>query len=571
MIELSVEESMSYMRRRISCFSITLAALSISISSTAAAFAHNTVGDFVKYFNPLPQKNYLNESQDRRITKGKFKAADSTSVATAQNPEQGIFAILPPDKFTQAELADRLLSDQRVAGLSVLVPWKTFEPTEEKYNWADLDALLALCQKHNKTVILRVSTCGVDLPADGAKDKIASDTPEWVFANGAKSVKYNDKNKTAHLMPVFWDQTYLAAFSNFIGELGSRYDKNILMQSVGITGGGFSGGTSILPTSLESKNVAKDENNETGFNSAEALDNYLRKDHALTQKKIVDHWKYVADIFPQAFPNTRLNFAINPTTPNRAGEDALDEISDYLVFRYGEHIYITRQNIEDGRHSFDDYRVQLKFRADTYAGVELAPSFSPVDLSRLSKAALDDGISFVEIPVELLDNQDATVKQSLEKLAHHLGYHLVSQTAKIPAELMQGDQLKADFSFLNIGDTSPKRPVRELDKDVASSYKVMIELKDSSGKMVAKILHTPSKKTELWKSGENISWQQSLKMPELAPGEYEASASIYDPNSDKKLNIIDARETGKQVAGVDLALGKLRIVAPSSASKTLSN
>ncbi|MHA0110833.1 hypothetical protein ACXYUI_27320, partial [Klebsiella pneumoniae] len=93
------------------------------------------------------------------------------------------------------------------------------------------------------TAIVRVATCGVDLPAE--ESKAISDTPSWVYENGAKSVKYLDKNNKAHLMPIFWDQTYLAAFSNFINEMGSRYDKNALIQSVGITGGGFLGGTSV--------------------------------------------------------------------------------------------------------------------------------------------------------------------------------------------------------------------------------------------------------------------------------------------------------------------------------------
>src|SRR5262249_18297179 len=153
------------------------------------------------------------------------------------------------------------------------------------------------------------------------------------------------------------------------------------------------------------------------------------------QKQIVDHWKYVADIFPQAFPNTRLNFAINPTTPNRAGEDALDEISDYLLFRYGEHIYITRQGLKSGKNGFDDYRVLLKFRPDTYTGISLQANLDKDDLEKISKTALDDGICFIEIPAEILNSSDASIKQSLDKLSSHLGFQLISQKVSIPTEL----------------------------------------------------------------------------------------------------------------------------------------
>jgi hypothetical protein len=555
---------------RLCAFSLTVAMTALYISVAPQTMAKNRATGYLKYLNPLPQKKgYLNESQDRLIKKQKFNVGDLNAGKLIRNPEQGLFVILSSDKLCQTESADALLSDEKVSGISVLIPWKVLEPAEEKYDWTVLDGLLALCQKHNKTMILRVSTCGVDQPGEGGK--ACADTPAWVWETGAKSVKYLDKSGNPHLMPIFWDQTYLAAFSNFINEMGSRYDKNVLIHSVGITGGGFRGGTAVLPGFIEAKGGEKTASNESGLTSAEQIDDYLRKQQEMTQKKIVDHWKYVADLFPQAFANTRLNFAINPPTPNRAGEDALDEISDYLLFRYGQHIYITRQDLKNGRHGFDDYRVQLKFRQDTYCGVSLLPGLDADDMARLSRTALDDGISFVELPPEILSSPDPVIKQSLDKLAGHLGYQIITQKAAIPAEIQAGDPLKAEFSFVNAGDTSPKRPVREMDKDVASSYQIMIELKDASGKVVARILHTPDKKTERWKSGEIISWQKSLKMPQLPGGEYQASVSLYDRGLDRKLNILDGRDAENQQVGNEIALGKLKIKTPATADKALPN
>jgi hypothetical protein len=555
--------------KRFNAAGITMAMLALSVALAPAAIAKNRAVEYMKYFNPLPQKQYLNESQDRLIKKQTFKAGTMPSTPQVRNPELGFFAIVPTEKANQTDFVDSLLTNERTSGISVTFPWRTLEPAEEKFDWSALDSLLSLCQKHNKSLIVRVSTCGVGSGAE-ENGKPYSDTPQWVYENGAKSVKYIDKYNKAQLMPIWWDQTYLAAFSNFINEMGSRYDKNSLIQSVGITGGGYQGGTSVLPTDLEGKGD-KTASNESGFTTAAQIDEYLRKQQGMNQKQIVDHWKYVADIFPQAFPNTRLNFAINPTTPNRAGEDALDEISDYLVFRYGQHVYVTRQNLKNGKHGFDDYRVLLKFRPDTYAGISLLPSVNAEDLTRISKTALDDGISFIEAPPEVINNPDPAAKQALDKLAAHMGYQLISQKASIPAEIMQGEQLKAEFAFLNVGDATPKRPVRELDKDVASSYKVMIELKDDNGKVVAKILHTPEKKTESWKGGEAVSWQQSLKMPQLATGEYTATASLYDPATDRKINVLDQRKGEKSEVKNEIDLGKLKVIAPSTANKTLPN
>lgn len=556
--------------KRFSAAGINTAILALSLALAPAAIAKNKAVEYMKYFSPLPQKNYLNESQDRLIKKQTFKVGEMPSTPQVKNPELGFFAIVPADKYTQTDFVDSLLANERTSGISVTLPWRTFEPSEEKFEWSSLDSILSLCQKHNKSLILRISTCGIGSGAE-ENGKPYSDTPQWVFENGAKSVKFIDKKGKAQLMPIWWDQTYLAAFSNFINEMGSRYDKNSLIQSIGITGGGYQGGTSVLPTDLESKGGDKTATNETGFTTASQIDEYLRKQAGMNQKQIVDHWKYVADIFPQAFPNTRLNFAINPTTPNRAGEDALDEISDYLVFRYGGHVYITRQDLKNGKHGFDDYRVLLKFRPDTYTGVSLTSSVTAEDLSKISKTALDDGISFIELPAEIANSNDESIKQSLSKLGSHIGYQIISQKASIPSELMQGDQMKAEFSFLNVGDATPKRPVRELDKDVAGSYKVLIELKDENGKVVAKILHTPEKKTETWKGGEAVSWQQTLKMPQLSTGEYSATASLYDPTTDRKINVLDQRKGDKPEVKCDIDLGKLKILAPSTANKTLPN
>ncbi len=559
---------MKYSRFYAIGISMTVAILSMQL--TPAAAAKNKVVEYMKYFSPMPQKNYTNESQDRLIKKQSFKKAGVLpETPPVKNTEIGFFAVLPANKLTQVDYAESLLANEQTSGLSVLIPWSTLEPSEEKYEWNTIDSLLTLCQKHNKSLILRVATCGVD--TDGDATKPSSNTPAWVFENGAKSVKYLDKDNKAHLMPVFWDQTYLAAFSNFINEMGSRYDKNLLIHSVGITGGGYRGGTSVVPSDLNNKSADKTATNETGFSSADQINDYLREQHAMNQKQIIDHWKYVADLFPKAFPNTRLNFAINPPTPNRAGEDALDDISDYLLFRYGEHIYITRQDLKNGKHTFDDYRVSLKFRPDTYVGLALSPSFEIADMDKIAKTALDDGISFIEIPPDILNSSDETVKHAITVLASHMGFQLISQKTSIPAEIAQGEQLKAEFSFLNVGDTSPKRPVRELDKDVAGSYKVMLEIKDESGKVVAKILHTPDRKTETWKTGETITWSQSLRMPQLPAGEYEASVSLVDPDNNKKLNILDGRNADKKQIQADLALGKLKIVGPSTANKTVPN
>lgn len=557
---------MSYRKTQV----IAIAALAVTTFAAvspagAESLKKNKPLEVLKYLNPIPEKNYTNQSQDRLIKKQAFKAGDLANAKPANNKEVGFFAIVPADKLNDSAFVGSLLSNSRTNGISATIPWGTLEPGEEKYDWTSVDNLLKQCQEHNKTLILRVSTAGIDPGATA--DKAASDTPEWVFAAGAKSVKYIDKEGKAHLMPLFWDQTYLAAFSNFISEMGSRYDKNPLLHSVGITGGGFLGGTSLVPTTLSSKGD-KNADAEKGFTTASQIETHLRKKEGVTQKQIIDHWKYVADLFPQAFPNTTLNFAINPPTPNRAGEDALDEIGDYLVYRYGQHIFITRQDLKNGKHGFDDYRVLLKFRPDTYEGLALLPEFPADDWEKFTKTTLDDGISYIEIPAPLVTSTDAAITPHLDKLAAHMGYQIVSQKVAVNEQVEQGEPLKVDFTFVNVGDATPKRPVREIDKDVATSYKVMVELADDAGKPVAQLLHTPEKGTLDWKAGQPVSWQHTLRMPALNPGEYTATVSLYDPVSSRKIILIDGRSPENQQPSLAVPAGKVRIVAKGSGTNT---
>jgi hypothetical protein len=497
-----------------------------------------------QYISARPDKNYsLNKSQDRTIKKRGFKRLDMTGAKPVSNRELGFFATLPLTEVGNTELVNRLLDKPEVNGLSVLLPWHDLEPQEDHYDWAKLDNLLEKVKARDKTLILRVSTCGADATSD-------SDTPDWVFAGGAKSLSYKDEAGKEHKMPIFWDTTYLASWNNFVQTLGKRYDKNTSLHSVGITGGGILGSTQVVPEFSLPVNKER----------YEELAKTLTKDYGMSQRKLVEHWKFVGDIFPKAFPSGRLNFDIDAPTPDRPGQDSLDEISDYLVYRYGERIYLTRQNVNDARHGFDQYRVLLKFRPDTLTGYQVTPAITVAELSKLEKNALDDGVSFIELPANLLDSTDEAVITALADLRSHIGYQLVSQKVHIPSDIKAGELLKVDFAFTNLGNASAMHPVRELDKDVAGSYRVQIELRDESDKPVAVILHTPAVPTNKWTSGKPITWEGELKTPaKLKPGEYTVYLSIIAPDTRRKLQILNGLSTDDPKAETAINVGKLKV------------
>lgn len=529
--------------------SCALSLLTVLVS-VGSAWAAPQPKEWVKYLNPLPRKNYsLNEGQDREIKKKGFKTVAVAGAKAVSNRELGLFATIPTSEL-KSELTEakesqdlsKLLDREEISGISVLIPWSWLEPEEEKYDFSKIDKLLSLCKQKNKTLILRISTAGSDNSQD-------SDTPAWVLGSDTKSITFKGTDGKEHKMPIFWDSSYLAKWGNFVAELGRKYDKNESLHSVGITGGGILGGTDVIPDMV----LPQDKENY------KALETKLTKEHGMSQRQLVEHWKYVADIFPKAFPHTRLNFDIDPPTPNRAGQDSLDEISDYLIYRYGQRIYLTRQGIADAKHGFDQYRVLLKFHKDTLTGYQLSDTIKPEELGKLVKSAAEDGISYVEVPQTLLNSDESVSKKALEDLRMHLGYQLVSQKVSLPADVKAGDPLKASFTFVNLGAASPMRPIRELDKDVASSYKLQIELRDGNGKPAALLIQTPTPPTNQWKSGAAITWESELKThSKLKPGEYEVFLSLIDPDTKRKLQILNGMSQSPTIES-SVNVGKLKV------------
>ena len=273
---------------------------------TAPAGADYNPKEWAKYLNPIQQKQYLNKSQDREIKKKSFKSGDLPKTIPIPNKEIGLFAQISTADINEPEPLQKLLEDKRTNGLSVLIPWTTLEPAEEEYDWKSIDNLLSACKKYDKTLILGVSTCGLETTGD--KNVANSDTPEWLYSQGVKSIVYKDKDGKDHKMPIFWDPVYLAKWSNFVKVLGDRYDKNSSLHSVDITGGGMLGSTLVVPDFMHDK---------ANYQKLEAE---LIKDHGMSQRQLVTHWKYVADLFPKAFPTTALNFDIDPShsQPRRA-------------------------------------------------------------------------------------------------------------------------------------------------------------------------------------------------------------------------------------------------------------
>lgn len=573
---MSLEGAMQYVRSRAVAFMLATT-FSVSLMADMPALANGKTGptEVTKYLNPFSKnnkKNFVNPQQDRMIKKKAFKSGkNSIESDAATNREIGFFAVLPTEKMADAAFTQELLANPKVNGLSVLVPWAALQPTEDNFDWSSVDNLLALCEKSGKTLILRVSTSGVDLPDASDAKKTITDTPKWVYDSGIKSVAFEDKDGKQHVMPLFWDKDYLAKWSNFVREFATKYDKNPTIHSIGITGGGVGGSTWIAPESDAFVPATGDTTKKV-----ELLES-LKKEHGLNQRALVEHWKYVADIFPKRFTTARLNFNINAPVKGRSGEDALDEISDYLVYRYGQRVYLSRQGIKDGKHKFDDYRVLLKFRNDTLTGIQVEDDVDTTDMAKLTKFALDDGISYAELPASLINNKDEAVQTALENLRGHIGYQLVNQKSVLPEKLAIGEPLKASFTFVNIGAAPAMRPERNFDKDVPMSYRLQLELRNSDGKPVLQNVHTPALPTSKWEPNKPVTWEEDLKMvdaekhQQLPPGEYSVWMSLVDSAAKRKIQFLNATTDGKATSADTVEVGKVTVTTAIADKKPESS
>jgi hypothetical protein len=101
-------------------------------------------------------------------------------------------------------------NDTFISGFAVRVKWSMLEPAKGTYSWAYLDAAVAKAQATGKKVAISVIA--------------GCDSPQWVFNAASQILALTGKDAEAGTrMPAPWDTNYLAAWTEFISNLGARY------------------------------------------------------------------------------------------------------------------------------------------------------------------------------------------------------------------------------------------------------------------------------------------------------------------------------------------------------------
>ncbi|MBI2417001.1 MAG: beta-galactosidase [Ignavibacteriales bacterium] len=187
----------------------------------------------------------------------------------------GVYCSCGPTLATgQGSVAPAIAAKPFVKGILVRIEWDLLEPTDNNFNWVQLDTQIARAKSYGKKVALGI------VNGKGA--------PGWLYAiAGVQPVVYNNGADT---IPLPWDTAYLRQWQELIVEAGRRYLNDTTITLVHMTNSSFNGFEFQLPP--------------------EGLVNWSLFQY--TEQKIIDSWKTVITSFGAAFPHHYLDNDFHP-------------------------------------------------------------------------------------------------------------------------------------------------------------------------------------------------------------------------------------------------------------------
>lgn len=186
----------------------------------------------------------------------------------------------------QGPLTDAQLTSKNVVGQTIRIPWSRIHKGRGEFDWRELDARIAQCQRTNRLGQLLIQT-----GRDGY-------SPKWF---GGQMV--TDKGKEA---PAPWSPQMMDAWAELWGELGLRYRGTDCIVSTKITGPTWPSAEMHPCPGLKTKK---------GYSKA-----------AMTSA-----WKSAGVIVAEAFPFVAASLAISvQAEANSYVRDVIGELSDAL-------------------------------------------------------------------------------------------------------------------------------------------------------------------------------------------------------------------------------------------------
>lgn len=133
-------------------------------------------------------------------------------------PARRAFALTQLDGPIQS-----LLAQPGIDGVALQVSWSALQPSADLYDWAELDAALAIAKSDGKEVTLHV----------------LGTVSSWQKAAGVQTYSFVDLQQKSHEDAIPWDAIYLSEYTRFLTVLGEHlagagYVQTVARISVGV-------------------------------------------------------------------------------------------------------------------------------------------------------------------------------------------------------------------------------------------------------------------------------------------------------------------------------------------------
>jgi hypothetical protein len=164
-----------------------------------------------------------------------------------------------------------------VAGAEIHIPWAYFEPAKGTFVWTLLDNALATWAGVGKkvTLVIKTSPSGEDTDPNGG-----SPTPQWVFAEGAKSFTVVKDGLTQQI-PVLWDPIFLKEYQTFLQQFAARYDGDPGLEYLIVGPGVFGSTRAIYPEDIKAYR-AMGYTDQLWYQTNKTIMGYYRADFHMT-------------------------------------------------------------------------------------------------------------------------------------------------------------------------------------------------------------------------------------------------------------------------------------------------
>ncbi|MBR9922920.1 MAG: T9SS type A sorting domain-containing protein [Bacteroidetes bacterium] len=211
-------------------------------------------------------------------------------------PPSGVWCSCPPSTGNGVgSVLPQVAEKDFVKGILVRAVWKDIEPEDNIFNWDIIDEQIEAANLYGKKISLGVGS--------------GPNSPDWLYTMGAASITYDIPFEGT--IPVPWDGIFLGQWTDFVKELGDRYQNDTTIQLVYITNSSTNGFEMQIPF--------------------QPTPDYPSLGYS--DQKMIDSWKTVVNTFKEAFPN---HYLTNDFHPVNASDLVADSIYTYAQTQIGE-------------------------------------------------------------------------------------------------------------------------------------------------------------------------------------------------------------------------------------------